>query len=37
MAVVIEGTKNVGKPVETPRDGLTASQTAQVLRRPALI
>ncbi len=37
MAVVIEGIQNVSKQVESPRDGLTASQTAQVLRRPALI
>lgn len=37
MAAVIEGTKNVGRNVETPRDGLTAGQVAQVLRRPALI
>lgn len=37
MAVIIKGRKNVSKRIENPRDGLTASQTAQLLRHPALI
>lgn len=37
MAVAVKGMKNVAKQIETPRDRLTASQTAQVLRHPALI